>query len=241
MISAHKNRYAEAVLHRMNVRMLRRHFHALRVGGLEHLAEVDRSRPLIITPNHSCWWDGLIAFYLSRQVLRRESYLMMEERQMARYRFFRWIGAFSVVRENPREAVRSLRYAETLLHSPHRALWMYPQGAMFPNDTRPLTLYQGVGRLASRLEDVQILPAAHRYEFLMEQRPVALTLFGSVIRISQPVDHRDVTAHLQGIMTELLDQLRCSIPGGTLNGFATVFEGRASTNRLYDLARGVRQ
>src|SRR5689334_6980189 len=56
--------------------------------------------PLIIYPNHPSWWDGYMSFVLVRRALRDrfESYLMMEEPELRRYRFFSWAGCFSVER-----------------------------------------------------------------------------------------------------------------------------------------------
>jgi hypothetical protein len=46
---------------------------------------------------------------------------------------------------------------------------------------------------------------------------------------------------LQAVLTELLDSLRCSISRGDVQHFHTLLQGRTSTNRLYDLLRGIRQ
>src|SRR5262249_11056728 len=46
--------------------------------------------PLIVYLNHPSWWDGYMAFVLNRIVLgdHFQGYLMMEEKELRRYRFF---------------------------------------------------------------------------------------------------------------------------------------------------------
>jgi len=239
MIPARKRPYIEAVFSRLNRRMLRRHFHALHLSGLEQVARLDRTRPIVFFGNHSCWWDGLLEFYLSREVFGLDAYLMMEERQFVRYRFFRWIGAFSVKRESPRDAVRSLRYAASLFDRPDRAVWIYPQGIMRPNDARPLSFFTGAARLAQMVNNAQLVPVAHRYEFLAEQRPDLFTAVGAPLRPETGEGPQALTRRIESVATELLDGLRSCVIAGKTEAFRTVLRGRTSTNVTYDRVRAM--
>src|SRR4051812_44469599 len=82
-------------------------------GPLPHSAD----GPLIVYLNHPSWWDGYVAFWLHREVLRRrfEPYLMMDERQLQSFRFFAWIGVFSVNLGDPRKAVIAVNYIARVL------------------------------------------------------------------------------------------------------------------------------
>jgi 1-acyl-sn-glycerol-3-phosphate acyltransferase len=241
MMPAHKRPALEPLLAALNRRMLRKHFHRVHAGGLEHVRALDRTRPIIIYGNHSCWWDGLMEFFFSADVFRFDAYLMMEERQLRRYQFFRWIGAFSVNRDSPREALRSVQYAASLFDRPGRVLWIYPQGVMLPNDVRPLGFYGGTARLMELVDGAQILPVAHRYEFLSEQRPEAFSLFGPPVPAAGSQGRRATTARLERVLTELLDSLRCSIGSGQTEGFVSLLEGSSSVNVRYDQMRGAGQ
>jgi len=238
MIPANKNKVSERVFARINRRMLRRHFHAVHCAGMEHVQQLDRSRPIILFGNHSCWWDGLLEFFFSHEVFGFDAFLMMEEKQMARYKFFRWIGAFSVNRDSPRDGVASLQYAASLFDRPNRVLWIYPQGVMRPNDYRPLGFYRGVSRLPGMLGGAQVVPVAHRYEFLMQQRPEAFTLFGTPLDCGGSEDAKQLAERLETLLTELLDGLRSALISGTTAGFSVVLRGKSSTNIVYDRARG---
>src|SRR5262245_14366401 len=143
-IPARHNAVMEGLIYRFLVRRsVWSHFERvwLKVEGpLPHPAD----GPLIVYLNHPAWWDGYMAFILSREVLhgRFRSYLMMEERELRRYRFFAWCGCFSVERENARSAVGSLLYISHILAQRRsRALWIFPQGEIAPNDRRPLAVY----------------------------------------------------------------------------------------------------
>ena len=77
----------------------------------------DSRTPLIFCATHSGWWDGHMAFILDRQVFRRDVYLMMEQKHLARYRFFTFLGTFGVSRDDPRSALASINYISEILAS----------------------------------------------------------------------------------------------------------------------------
>nr|MBA3694670.1 acyl-phosphate glycerol 3-phosphate acyltransferase [Acidobacteriota bacterium] len=106
MLEAKKSRWFEKVFQIYNRNLLKRRFHSFRVLGLDSFVNVNSS---IIYANHSSWWDGLVAFEISK-ALRVDSFIMMEEKQLRNLFLFRKLGAFSVVRENSRQAVKSLNY-----------------------------------------------------------------------------------------------------------------------------------
>jgi chlorobactene lauroyltransferase len=238
MIAASKHRLVEAGLTGINRGMLRRAFNAVLLGGRQHVEALDRRRPIIGFGNHSCWWDGLIEFFLSRALFRFDAFLMMDETQLARYRFFRSIGAFSVNRSSPREAIRSLEYAVGLFDRPNRMLWIYPQGVMRPNDARPLAFEQGVVRIARALPGAQLLPVTHRYEFVREQRPDAFVTFGPALPLPKGEDPKVQARFLETVLTGQLDALRAAVARGEAGQFEVVLRGRRSTNVGYDLLRG---
>jgi 1-acyl-sn-glycerol-3-phosphate acyltransferase len=99
MLEANKIRWFEKIFAIYNRNLLRRRFHSLQVSGLNFLARKNAEMPSVIYANHSSWWDGLVFL----EILRRfdfEYYVMMEEKQLRNLFFFRWLGAFSVVRRN---------------------------------------------------------------------------------------------------------------------------------------------
>jgi chlorobactene lauroyltransferase len=237
MIEARKNRLFEHLFLAYTRRSMSRHFNGVHVGGWENVRRLDRSLPIIIYCNHSSWWDAMLAFVLAKQVLDVDAYAMMEEKQLRRYAFFRRIGAFSVDRESPRSAVASMRYAASIFTKPNVALWIYPQGIMVPNDTRPLNFYPGIARIAAMAGQVQCVPVVHRFEFLMEQRPEAFTMIGEPWLLQDAGKPGEVTEALEKKLTALLDTLRCAITKNEMQGFTRILSGRSSVSTRYDKLR----
>ncbi|MFN4293207.1 MAG: lysophospholipid acyltransferase family protein [Thermoflexales bacterium] len=214
------------------------------------------SPPLIMFGNHSAWWDAHLAMALNEECWRTDGYVIVEDIQLSRYGFFRWCGAFSVNRRDPRSAVESLNYAVSLLTAASRrgaaprALLIFPQGEIRANDVRPLTFYQGAGRIASKTAQqvgaCALYPIALRYEFIGEQKPDAF------ISVAQPfvvrkedgadaLDPRRITARMERALTEELDRLRDDVVAYRLASFTPLIQGAWSINRIWDAVRGKEQ
>jgi 1-acyl-sn-glycerol-3-phosphate acyltransferase len=207
MLEANKNLWVENAFGIYNKNLLRRRFNSLRVSGLASLTE---SKPSIFFANHSSWWDGLVAFQIS-QSIKADSFIMMEEKQLKKLFFFRKLGAFSVVRENPREAVKSLNYAINLLKENRtRTLWIFPQGKILPNDARPIRFYNGISRIIGNLENCVVSPLAVRYEFLGDYKPDIFVKIGQpeTFKSADVTKSKDLTEKFENDLTELLDELK---------------------------------
>ncbi|GCE19584.1 lysophospholipid acyltransferase family protein [Dictyobacter kobayashii] len=136
MIPARKFPLGEKLVWLLIHTSLRGHFDRVFFRMHETLTEEQRRLPIIICANHSSWWDGYVGALVERH-LKLDGYLMMEEPQLKRYFFFRWIGCFSVDRHNPRSAMQTIHYASKLLKKrPGHMVWLFPQGEIFPNDYR---------------------------------------------------------------------------------------------------------
>lgn len=212
MLKANKSRWVEKVFAVYNRNLLRRRFNSLLVDGLEHLTE-NKDTPTVIYANHSGWWDGLIAFQISYRT-KSDSFIMMEEKQLKSLPVFRKLGAFSVVRENPREARKSIDYAVRLLNEkPNRTLWIFPQGEILPNDLRPLKFYNGLSRIIKQVENCRIINLAIRYEFSGGFKPGIFIAIDEA-KLNDPpeqTDRRTLTRSLADRLTDNLDRLKTDI------------------------------
>lgn len=213
MLTAQKKRWFDAIFSIYNRNLIKRRFASLKVENLINLKQRNNNIPLVIYANHSSWWDGLVAYQLGKECFL-DDYVMMEEKQLANLRLFRKLGAFSVVRENPREAVKSINYAvELLKEKPSRALWIFPQGAIKPSDLRPLDFYHGISRIIGKLENCCVLPVALRYEFLNEFKPEIFAKIGDTqeFRANEGFVTKETTKNLEMKLVELIDELRNDI------------------------------
>ncbi len=234
---ARKSPLHEAAIYRLLVRpSLRRTFHRIAISA-PHGEDWSRL-PTIFYASHVSWWDGYMAFFLCDERWRIEGYLMMEEPQLARYRFFQRCGCFSVDRHDPREGMRSVAYAASLLRpAPGRALWIFPQGAIAPVDRRPLQTYAGAAYVARRCGPVRCVPVALRFEFFGEQRPEALIRLGPP-HIVEDGDTRELHAEMDRRLLTEVDSLREDVIAGITASYQTALVGRGSINVLWDQARG---
>jgi 1-acyl-sn-glycerol-3-phosphate acyltransferase len=207
------------------------------VGPLPHPAD----GPLIVYLNHPSWWDGYICFLLNRLVLRDrfEGFLMMEEPELRRYRFFTWAGCFSVDRHDTRSAARSVAYiGRQLAARRRRSLYIFPQGAIAPNDRRPLAIYPGIAHIARRAGGATLWPVALRSEFRGEQRPEAFIRAGPPHHAPAGADPRAVVSEVEQRLAGAADALRDEVVGDRLAEYRTLLRGRAGVNRVFDTLRG---
>ena len=234
MIRAHKNKIFEYIFSFYNTKLLKKHFFRIMLSGEENFTARTNGIPSIIYANHSNWWDGLAAFYLSKKLWNIDAYVMMDIEQMQKYRFFKRIGAFSVNRNSAKEAIESVEYASSLLKNSTRVLWIFPQGEMLPNDLRPIKFYNGISKIAGKFGEVNLIPVTLRYEFLMEQRPEIFISIGKAKIFNSVDDTKELTGILNNELVNELDALKNKIINSELNGFKIILQGRQSRNKTVD-------
>lgn len=228
MLKANKSRLFETLFAVYNRNLFRRRFAALRVQGIENLQNRESDLPLVLYANHSSWWDGLVAFEIGRAA-RLDHFLMMEEKQLKQLFLFRRLGAFSVVRENPRQSLRSINYAvEILKEKPNRALWIFPQGEILPNEARPLRFYQGLARIVEKTGECIAVPVAMRYEFLGKFKPAAFAKIGKAEILADIKDAKQLTERFSVRLTETLDELKVDIATEKASAFIDLLKKTAA-------------
>lgn len=232
MLEAKKSRWFEEIFAVYNRNLFRRRFHSLKINGLDFLQ--NRNPPLLIYANHSSWWDGLVAFQISRAA-RLDSFVMMEEKHLKKLFLFRRLGAFSVVRENAREAAKSLNYAANLIkENSNRTLWIFPQGQILPNDARPLKFYHGAARVAEKIGGVlAAVPLAIRYELLGEFKPEVFVKIGEpqLISVGSNFNAKNLTGEFERNLTETLDNLKSDVLTRTFDDYEDLFKIKQIANR----------
>lgn len=225
MLEANKKRWFEKIFARYNRNLFKRRFHSLRVSGLEILKTKNPQIPLIIYANHSSWWDGLAAFEISRAA-NLDQFVMMEEKQLKKLQLFRKLGAFSVVRENPREAVKSVNYAVDLLkENSRRTLWIFPQGEILPNDLRPLKFFHGLSRIVEKMGKCLVVSCGVRYEFFGNFKPEVLVGIGSaeLISVDKNFNAKKKTDEFESDLTKTLNDLKSDILTSNLQNYENIF------------------
>lgn len=213
MLEANKNAAFEKLFSIYDQNLLRRRFHSFEVSGLDFLLNKTSNLPLIIYCNHSSWWDGLVAFQISYET-GLQSFIMMEEKQLRKLFLFRLLGAFSIVRDKPREALKSINYSADLLkNTPQNTLWIFPQGEILPNDLRPLKFYNGLAKIVEKVGICATISLSMRYEFLGEFKPRIFVKIREpeIISQNESINIKKLSEMLSTRLTENLDSLKRDI------------------------------
>lgn len=227
MIAANKNDVLDAALFIYFRRLARNAFHTIAGRGLHHLRNLPADRPVILFCNHTNWWDGLMVYLLTRQMRHKAVYCMMEEKQLKHYRFFTWLGAFSVDLSSPLRSAASLRYAQRLLQRKETAIWIFPQGRIC-RQNEPVEIKPGTDYLAQSSPHAMLVSVAMRYEFFREDRPNVL------IEIGEP--YPAVESNEERIGNECNENFARITKAGQdqdLTGFEPLFPPRLTINKRW--------
>ncbi|MHA6482454.1 lysophospholipid acyltransferase family protein [Paenibacillus sp. strain BS8-2] len=217
--------------------LLPKHLHTLAVKGT--IDAQSSGAPVLYIMNHSSWWDGMIVCHAITQLSApgREHYMMMDEKQMAKFRFFRKLGAFSVDKTTLRGMAESLRYAEGLLKGGHN-VWLFPQGDIRHLEARPLRLQSGAGYLLDRCGNAVVKPVTAYYALGAEQKAVATLCFGEEYSEDWAgMGRRSTTEKLRAVLESQLDEHRASSivsDGAVMDGYRVILRGSGSTSERFD-------
>lgn len=224
-------------------------FHAIRVRGLDRLRpwsidappDGDGIGPLIIVANHTSWWDAAMPIIISHRILGHDVYAMMTLPEVVAHPFFRRVGAFSIDRENPRSAMRSIDYAAGLMAGRRRVIWIYPQGEIVHGESRPIRCQSGAARLAARIAPCTIIPVAFRYELFREERPGGWISVGEPFRLpaGERINARELNREIERALTAEVDRLRDDILAERTEEFELLLKGRISINRQWRRAKRI--
>ena len=229
-------------------RQFRRHFHSLRVQMPSGLPAMEPGIPVIFYCNHAYWWDGFWSQICTELYFRQNLFIIIEQPQLEKHRFFTRVGAFSIDRSNARSAVRTLDYAARCLLSPstrQNALWIFPQGLIEHVDKRPILFFRGTAGIADRVlkttGKLYLVSVVSRIEYLEDQKPELFLSFRPAHLMTR--DRWEGLDALTGYMQESteshLDDVKRLVMERRLESFETVIMGEESINRRVENIRGL--
>jgi len=181
LIRAKPNKIALWIMRSYIYRQMKRCFsHFYLANGFP---DVPEEMGLLITPNHSSWWDGFFIDYVCRKYLDRQIHVMMLEEQLQKRRYFSRMGVYSIEPETRCDFTEALEYTLQLIRDPAKFVVMYPQGVLEPYDKRPLVLKKlGLQFLVDRSEaGFLVLPAAFKITYYNKKRPEIAARFGDLL------------------------------------------------------------
>jgi 1-acyl-sn-glycerol-3-phosphate acyltransferase len=207
-------------------RGMRRTFHGLFVEGAEHARAAAPGSGLIGCANHTNFWDGFVAQIVGERLCRRATYVLQEERHLARYPFLRKAGAIGIDLETPRAAVGGLRAGLGVLGRPDDMLWVFPQGRL-EHPCRVIEVRPGACHLSKR-SGCPILPMAFAYEWISENRP------GIYVSIGPLLAPGTAEEALRESLTAALARIRGRVESRNFDGMEALIPFRKSIQRRWD-------
>ena len=200
MIEADHQKWAELVFDIYLKRILKKSFYDFRI--INDLPNIDKSKSLIVTPNHFSWWDGFFVYWLNKKILNKKLFIMMLEEQLKRYWFFQKIGCYSIDLNDSKKMFTSLKYTLGLTQIPENVIIIYPQGEIQSYELRPFELKDGVDFLAKKSKsDFQIIPIAFKIHYTNERLPIVYARFGKLL------SSKDVAVNPQIFKDEFIKNL----------------------------------
>lgn len=142
MIKANHSGPAHVIYDLLIPAMLKKNFDKFIL--LNEFPEIDPDRGLVVTPNHFSWWDGFFADYLMKRFTNRTPYILMLEKQLKKYFFFKYTGAFSVDPDSLSSVKQSVEYSKQILKSKSNYLIFYPQGEIQMYEKKFISLKGGL-------------------------------------------------------------------------------------------------
>jgi len=180
MIKADHKKWAELVFDIYLKRLLKKSFYDFRI--INTLPELDKSKSLIVTPNHFSWWDGFFIYCLNKKMLNKKLFVMMLEEQLKRYWFFKKLGCYSIDLNDNRKMIASLKYTMDLLLKSNNLVTIYPQGEIQAYDEKHIVLKEGIDFITKKSTvDFQILPIAFKIHYTNERLPIVYARFGKLL------------------------------------------------------------
>ncbi|AZB42301.1 acyl-phosphate glycerol 3-phosphate acyltransferase [Bacillus sp. FJAT-42376] len=217
MIEASKSKWFDFGFSKYVNRLFKQHFRGIFIMAPSALPD-----HALWCSNHSSWWDGLVLHYLNRTVLKHDFHVMMHEKGLKDFPYFRKMGAFSVNRDHPREIIHSVQYAGTLLNEGKSAA-IFPQGDEKHLEQRPLGFLSGIIAIAEKSPDTPILPIALYYSFGAEKKQELYIQIGEPLAYSSLTGSRkEKTYRLEELFTVQLDGLRAKVISGKTGDFRNV-------------------
>jgi len=105
---------------------------------------------ILLLLNHFSWWDGFLGGYLNHCYFKKNFYLMMQEDQIKKHHYFRYLGGYSIRKES-KEMMISLNYTIRTLESKGNLVLMFPQAELESMHTRSLHLAKGLKYIMDKI------------------------------------------------------------------------------------------
>lgn len=179
ILKAEKDRARTWLLFRYARWLMRRRFFSVRLYADLAVFQEAETFPLLLFGNHSYWWDGLMETLLFDR-LQLDYYIMMEEKNLRKFSYFRKTGVFGVDLESRRGRSEALLHAARLLRSGgrRRTLVLYPHGRLVEDYAEWPSFEGGLAGLLRLIESAKARPLAKKIHSGRYPKPEAALRIG---------------------------------------------------------------
>jgi 1-acyl-sn-glycerol-3-phosphate acyltransferase len=172
MIEAKQNKTYLGFISWYSRKRMQWHFREIRLEG--EIKSPDA--PLLVISNHFSWWDGFFVQYLNQKKFGKNFYFMMLEEQLRQRMFLNQCGGFSVS-TNPRELLKSVMHAASLLEDNNNMVLIFPQGRIETKYRYPFVFSRGIEEIMKRTRPgVGLVFIANLIDYFSHARP-GLTIY----------------------------------------------------------------
>ncbi len=213
--------------------MVKKSFYSFRIKNIKNLELIDHKKGTIFYANHCCWWDGVIGYLLNRHFFNTNMHVMIEH--LSRFPLLSKVGAFSVEKNTPQASIKALNYCVDILKNPKNSLWIFPEGTVKPPDYRPVKFENGLAYITQKLDEVNLVPIAHRYTFVREDRPEIFVEIGKPIKIyDKSLSRKEIIEYLEQNFNKLLDNQKQEISTGNFDNYEFFMKARLCLLKLIE-------
>lgn len=103
--------------------------------------------------------------------------------------------------------MQSLRYAIRSMERPNAALYIYPQGKIVPFSAVSLDFRKGIGWLARKLPDADLVPVGIYIHTKESDKPTLEIKVGEAVTVSREKPADSINKKLEDKLSELLQNM----------------------------------
>ena len=169
-------------------------------------------------------------YYLSYDVLKIDSYCLMEKKQFDQYPYFSKFGVLPVVREDARFSIEVINKSAEFLNSTGKAIWIFPQGEIIPNGRRPFHFYSGVSFLLEKLNNPMLLFCFMDFRMGANQFPEAYIEFFTSANALKEGNRKETARGISELFGKKAEDFDADYNAGNLTDFRELLKGRSSVS-----------
>lgn len=232
-ICSNKNKLAIRFFDYAFKKLLEKNFYSVSVKNKHNFYLRDTKYANLFYGVHGCWWDGPLAYFVSRSLYDCDFYIMTKD--LYRFTALSFAGAFSIEKNSYRGSLKAINHSIKILKNSKSSLWMFPQGDVMPQDYRPIVFQNGIAHICNNLEGVNLIPIACKYIFLRNEKPEIFVEIGKPLIVKNGIsDKNKFVLFLQKEFVKLLDAQKAELAKGNYQEYERILSNKYTWLRMME-------